>query len=313
MLYLGIDSGGTKTAAVLADAGGTCSTAVVESGNIAASRREKIQALLGDILDQLSVRDTLGAVDWATFAFAGAGRKAEKQTLTSIIEAAGFERFTVMTDAQILHYSIFDGRPGILVAAGTGSVCLAGSEATEYRQFGGFGSLLGDEGSGFFIGKTAIGAAVDDAQCGIAPSPLTKAMMAFYGIQRPEELVSITYASPTPQRQVASCAKTVCDMAGQDDTAGRIVAAAGQALAELAIKAAVHCGFDRAACPVALSGSVGASAVVRAAFERAIQGGGYQFVFFEPSMSAAAAAALHAMRQAGRHPDETILHTLKKV
>jgi N-acetylglucosamine kinase-like BadF-type ATPase len=311
MLYLGVDSGGTKTAAVLADTDGHCTTAVVASGNIAASGREKIKSLLGDILGQLSIADSVESIGGATFAFAGAGREKEKQTLSSIIAAAGFAQYTVMTDAQILHYGIFDGRDGILVASGTGSVGLAKTESLGYRQFSGLGFVLGDEGSGFFIGKCAIQMALDEAQCGQAPSPLTESLLAFYKVQKSEELVTITYASPTPQRLVASCARTVCDRADRDEAARRIVQRAGQALADLAITAATSCGFDRAACPVALTGSVGASQVIRAAFEQKLQHSDFACTFYESSMSAAAAAALHAMRQAGHPPDKTVLATLK--
>ena len=313
MLCLGVDSGGTKTAAVLVDETGRCATAVVASGNIAASGRHKIETLLGDILSQLAIDDKIESVDRAVFAFAGTGRKAEKQTLTSIIESAGFRQYTVMTDAENLHYSIFDGRPGILVISGTGSVCLAKTDSSQFCQFGGFGFVLGDEGSGFFIGKCAIQMAVDDAQCGKSQSPLTQALLAFYGIERPEELVSITYASSTPQRLVASCAKTVCDLAEQDAAAHQLIQRAGQALAELSLTAATHCGFDRTACPIALTGSVGESALIREAFVNALDDRGLTCSLFKPSMPAAAAAALYAMRQGTRRPDDNVVETLKNL
>ena len=66
-----------------------------------------------------------------------------------IIKSAGIENFSLMTDAEILNYAVFGDEPGILLASGTGSICVFKDQQNRYQQIGGWGYLLGDEGKRF--------------------------------------------------------------------------------------------------------------------------------------------------------------------
>ncbi len=125
MYYLGVDGGGTKTAAVLADEQGRVLRQVkMGPGNIAVLDRGTLAQLIRNIVAELTAGLETRQLEWATFAFAGAGRAAEKETVRALIRGAGVQHFSVMTDAEILHYSVFGEEPGILISAGTGSICL---------------------------------------------------------------------------------------------------------------------------------------------------------------------------------------------
>ena len=62
----------------------------------------------------------------------------------------------VMSDLELAHAAAFAGGPGVLIIAGTGSVGLSKDEKGLWRRAGGLGPLLGDEGSGFWIGRQAL-------------------------------------------------------------------------------------------------------------------------------------------------------------
>jgi len=154
MYFLGVDGGGTKTAAILMDAqGNVLRTTRKGTGNIAVLDRGSVAQLIRSILQELLPEGDTENIRWATFAFAGAGRPQEREAVTAIIRNTGIRNFTVLSDAEILYYSVFGEEQGILISAGTGSICLVKGKDNQYHQIGGWGYLLGDEGSGFYIGS----------------------------------------------------------------------------------------------------------------------------------------------------------------
>jgi N-acetylglucosamine kinase-like BadF-type ATPase len=58
-----------------------------------------------------------------------------------------------MSDVELAHETVLDGKPGFLILAGTGSIALAKDPAGRWRRAGGLGPAAGDEGSGFWIGR----------------------------------------------------------------------------------------------------------------------------------------------------------------
>jgi len=80
------------------------------------------------------------------------------------------ESFRVLHDAEIAHAGAFDGAPGILVIAGTGSVAFGTNEEGARARAGGWGYLFGDEGSAFWIAREAIVRAMRDEDFGSPPA-----------------------------------------------------------------------------------------------------------------------------------------------
>lgn len=89
----------------------------------------------------------------------------------------------------------------------------------------------GDEGSGFDIGKKAIRAAVRHAELKKRPPELTRALLSFYDLESPVDLITIAHASANPQNKIASCAKLVCELAEKGEpNAEKIIDSAVEAL-----------------------------------------------------------------------------------
>ncbi|MFQ5751787.1 MAG: BadF/BadG/BcrA/BcrD ATPase family protein [bacterium] len=125
MYYLSIEAGGTKTTGILSDLRGqTVRTKKAGAGNIAVLKQNSVLKLLKELVYGLLEGEDVAKIEGATFAFAGAGRAEEKGIAQKIISEIGIKNFSVMSDAELLYYAIHGEGQGILLEAGTGSVCI---------------------------------------------------------------------------------------------------------------------------------------------------------------------------------------------
>lgn len=317
MYFLGVDGGGTKTTAVLANENGTVlRTLRTGAGNISTINRGATAQLIREIISRLLQSRAVEQIRWATFAFAGAGRKPEREIVEALIRGAGIRDFSLTTDAQINYYSFFRDQPGILISSGTGSICLVRDRNSKFHQIGGLGYLLGDEGSGFFIGTRAIRAALYDFEFGKEPSRLTRELLNFYGLSSPENLVSMVYSSVNPSHLIASCARLVCEIANAGEpNALKIADEAAVALVDLALQAVQF--FKDNPEPVykmALTGGIlKPSSVVHRLFKQKMQKWELNVQYLQQEMVPAAAAVLYSMQACGQSISEELTLKLKQI
>jgi len=317
LYYLGVDGGGTKTAAVLFDTdSGSVRLLSLAGGNICVLGKSGCEKLLEEITSRLLSDLSPVEVACSTFGFAGTGRPAERALVESVIAKLGFQNFSVKTDAEILHYSFFGDTSGILIASGTGSVCLVNTPDGHYHQIGGWGFILGDEGSGFHIGKLAISHALNVLDTGRERTALTQALLRFYHVNNPTELVTQTYFSTSPQRFVASCSRLVDELAGGDDPdAQEVIDCACRGLVELAktaMKWCVNPGTEK--FNFALAGGVlNGDSVIRRTFKRMIGASKETIEYFTQQYTPAAAAVLYSAAQCNYHISENDRRTLSNI
>jgi N-acetylglucosamine kinase-like BadF-type ATPase len=317
MFYLGVDGGGTKTTAILSDLQGeSIRTIRLGPGNIAVLDRGSVAQLIRNIIFELLRSESVDQIEAATFAFAGAGRPGEKKTADELIRALGIRNFSVITDAEILYYSIFGEDPGILISAGTGSICLVKAPNHKSRQIGGWGYLLGDEGSGFDIGRKAIKIALEEVYEKDSFSTFTGKLLSFYGLQHTENLISIVYSSVNPPKLIASCAKLVCQLAEMGEPlALRIVDQAATSLVNFAEQAILHFGQNRKhSCQIALAGGVlEESSIINRFFRQKIAAKSYDVIYKRQELEPAAAGVLYAISQSQPAASSRIRERLKRV
>jgi N-acetylglucosamine kinase len=133
----------------------------------------------------------------------------------------------IASDVEIALVGAHGERRGVLILAGTGSVAYGINDAGESAQVGGWGYLLGDEGSGYMIGLLALQAVVRAADGRAQPTALTDAILNALNLSAPKELIQWVYA-PNRTRDIARLALLVLDT--DDTVANHIVS---KAVAEL--------------------------------------------------------------------------------
>ena len=163
MTVLIVDGGGSKTRGWLterietsAETAGETFTAEVGPSSFGAVGTEGLAAVLRELKSRLPVGSRPQSV---VLGLAGVGRKPERDAALDVARTvfSGSE-VSVITDAELAYRGVFaDGRHGILVITGTGTIALYRAPIShEFTRAGGWGPLLGDEGSGAWLGREAL-------------------------------------------------------------------------------------------------------------------------------------------------------------
>lgn len=233
-VVVGIDGGGTRTRAVVLDGEGealgraTGGPTLVSPGTPGA----KVIQTLREV--------TLAAVENAGVALpvaslhaglAGVGRPWIRDGVEALLRTAfipgGKERngiasrVQVGTDSASAFHAAFEGGPGLLVISGTGSIGWGRGETGEWARVGGWGSLLGDEGSGYRIGLEALRAATRGEDGRGEETALTRAISESLELESLAELVD--WAGSATKGQIATLAPLVRATAETDAPARRII------------------------------------------------------------------------------------------
>jgi N-acetylglucosamine kinase-like BadF-type ATPase len=235
MHVLGIDAGGTKTVGYLAgDDGTVLAEARGGAANLQVAGERGAERVLRAVMEQALGG---GAVppDAICLGMAGADREADGRVLRGILRRIGGRaRTLVVNDALLALVAGVKDAPGIVIICGTGSIAYGRSGQGVAARSGGWGHLLGDEGSGYWIGLRAL-RAVARAADGRGPATgLTARLQAHFGVPRPSDLIPALYdrrkvALPTV---AALCPHVEAERAAGDGVAAGILeAAVGELLA----------------------------------------------------------------------------------
>jgi glucosamine kinase len=161
-LYLAIDGGGTKTTCLLAD--DTRILARASSGTVKLMRiseeeaTRRLESMLEDVATAAGI--SLADVTRTCFGLAGITSPAVQAWAHQIVSTQVSGELLLAGDEEIALDAAFAGGPGILVIAGTGSNVIGRNGTGKLFGAGGWGPVLGDEGSGYWIGLEAMRAAL---------------------------------------------------------------------------------------------------------------------------------------------------------
>jgi N-acetylglucosamine kinase-like BadF-type ATPase len=208
-LFAGIDGGQSSTQAVIGNefgeiiARGSAGPAD-EVGQDATSTR--LRDALQDALVDAIVRAQLPAD--SRFEAVVAGVSGYEGMLVGVPPSLPADRFIMMHDAPIAHAAALGGAPGVVVIAGTGSVAYGVASDGRSATTGGWGYLFGDEGSAFWIARTAISVAAMHETCEGA-----RALESFFGYPNMRALVRAFYNEMITRDAIASFARVCLDAA----------------------------------------------------------------------------------------------------
>ncbi|MGB0409034.1 MAG: N-acetylglucosamine kinase [Opitutales bacterium] len=228
--FLGIDGGGTRTRALLLSASGE-KLHYAESGpsNLNAADITTVRNSLRAVID--SCLQHTDRPPKACLGLAGASAPEIHRKLVILLNEIGLTEYTLSSDAEISLEAAFEGYPGILLIAGTGSVCLCKGSDGQTLRTGGWGWLADDVGSAGWIGQMAIATALKELDKRLPPSGLKDVVFEQLQIEDPSEIIPKLY-QPIPARsEMARLAPSVFRLAeAGNDAANAIMDAA---LAEL--------------------------------------------------------------------------------
>lgn len=259
--FLGIDGGGTKTHAVITDS----SHRIVGEGFSGAANPLRVGLAEAVAHIEQAVEEAcaqagidIGDIDSACAAIAGINHPIHYHTMKDALdEALRISGLELVTDARAALEGALDGKPGLVVIAGTGSIAIGINEAGEQARAGGFGPTLSDEGSGYDIARRALQAVVSAFDGRSTATLLTELVCKKLGVASPADLPGVIYNSDSETVDIAPLAELVGEAANEGDTVAReILSGAGSDLGRLAVSVIEKLGLASSAFRIACVGSV---------------------------------------------------------
>ena len=208
---LGIDAGGTKTVCQLANERGEVLAEARRGGaNLQASGELEVEKVLHEVMEEaIGDHDVRPAA--ICLGIAGVDRPDDARVIQALMRRIGYKaKVLVVNDALIaLEAGAPDGQPGIVIIAGTGSIAYGRNANNQAARAGGWGYMLGDEGSGYWIGRAALRAVLREADRRGPATQLTGLLLNYYGVARPQDLIAQVYHGGLRPSAIASLAQCV--------------------------------------------------------------------------------------------------------
>ncbi len=222
-IVIGVDGGGTKTHGILyREDGKVLAEGFFPSSNPHSNPEPKVRDALHTLITTL-LKDgglEIENVDGICLGMAGCDRPADKGLIEKIVrEKVGQDtNLLIDNDAVVAITAVLNRLHGILVIAGTGSICFGFHEARdERRRCGGWGHLIADEGSGYLIGLSAIRAIMRSFDGRQQSTSLTGVILEELNLNSPTDLIGWTYVAGNGKMEVAALARFVHEEAGKGD------------------------------------------------------------------------------------------------
>ena len=280
-----------------------------DTGEIRAHLREAVDAACA----QIGVASS-GCV--SLFAgVAGVTDETEREVMREHLAAIGLARaqLGVDHDIRIALAGGLGGTPGMALIVGTGSSCYGRATDGRAWQTGGWGSLIADEGSGYFLGREAIAAAARMADGRAAETALRAAVFSWLEIEDISALLHRLHQTERGRTEIAALAPRVVGLAAAGDAPSREILGRGaHLLAEMV--AANHALLPTAPAPaIIITGGLGtADTIYREMIVGAIRTRLPAVKVQEPLLPPAIGAALLAMEQVGRKASAALIEELRR-
>lgn len=268
---IGIDGGGTKTAVAIArDEEDALTTFTVGPINYNGGDAEAIAASFAELFDR--VKHACGSMEKVAHVCIGAAGVSNPSVvglLEKRVRDNGYAGpLTITGDQETALYGAQNAMQGIILIAGTGSICFGVNGKGEKHRAGGFGHLIDDEGSGYQIGRDLLSILVQAADGRITDTIIPELVYEQLGLRNVSEIVGFVYDKNTTKKEIAKLAPIMTTACERGDAAALVLAEKSAAgLFKLAVPVIERLKLQ--ASPIAIAGSVLLkSRFVREALER---------------------------------------------
>lgn len=272
VLALGVDGGGTQTRCVVLNDRGQ----VLGSGVSGASKPDAVEASVGKQHLHEAIQMACAGIggieriDTAFLGIGGANSDVDRRVVLDMLDGLGLRPgipLGVDLDIVIALAGGTAGQPGITLIVGTGSSCYGRNAAGESWRSGGWGYIVDDYGSGFFLGQQALEAVIRAADGRGQPTALTEPCMATLGITDINTIMHRIYYPKLDFTGIAALAPLVVEVAERDSVARAIVE---RGCAELALMVSTVAGKLRLPDDVLVI-PVGSLGTINAYYRRALE------------------------------------------
>lgn len=300
--FAGVDGGGTSTRVLVMDEhGAEVAHAEGPGSAILPGAEDRSAGVIRECVERACAGLPGGSLRSLCVGVAGAGRDEERDALQSALEDSGVAMTVIVgTDAEIALEDAFGAGPGILLTAGTGSIAFGKGPTGMLARCGGWGPVIGDEGSGAWIGRRALGIAAASEDGREPDSTLGHTIVAALELESIDAL--IPWAATATPADLARLAPVVLDVAATGDLrANSLVTLAVEELA-LHVRTLARKLFadERAAFRLALHGGlIAPKSLLRRRLEQRLKSIAPGATLLTEPVVPARGAARIAMREAG--------------
>lgn len=265
---IGIDSGGTRvTAQAYSETGELLAEREAGPGNSLihfAQTLQNIESVLTELFNTLPIANC----ELILAGVAGSQSAGNQNEIADFIEQTFHRPAVVLSDAELAMLKGLQGTDGILVIAGTGSIVLGQFNQTAYRA-GGWGHLLGDQGSAYDLVRQAFKGMLREADRGNV-GELTKLILPIIGVENVFEAVQLF--NRLPRNDLAAFGKAFAEHGTKNQALQKILMSCGKRLGLQVLAILDQIGPSANQSNIAISGSVLTNnQVLQKSFEQTIR------------------------------------------
>lgn len=253
---LGIDGGGSKTRVMIVDVqGNACGRGEAGSANYHAVGVERaVEHICSAVGEAVLMAGCSLPLEAAWLGLAGIDRPEDRNVLLPHLRFIA-ESIRLTNDAELV-LSALEKRAGVALIAGTGSIALGQNECGRVERSGGWGHILGDEGSGYDIGRRALQAAVQAADGRGPETRLLEQVLRHWELLSADEIIGKVYSS-NDKATLAEISSLTLQLAREGDKMARkIVREAARELAHAVLTVGNRLGLQEKELSLALGGGL---------------------------------------------------------
>lgn len=177
--------------------------------NLQAVGELEVEKVLHDVMEE-ALGDSEIRPAAICLGIAGVDRPDDARVMEQIMRRIGYKsRVLIVNDALVALEAGAPGRPGVVIISGTGSIAYGRNESGQAARSGGWGYVLGDEGSGYWIGRAALRAVLRAEDRRGQATALTQLLLAHFGVDQPQGLIHAVYHSNLKPSAIGSLAQCV--------------------------------------------------------------------------------------------------------
>jgi glucosamine kinase len=254
--YVGVDGGGSKTLAIVVDGqGNEQGRGQAGSSNPSAVGREQAtRSICAAVEEAARAAGCALPLRAAWFGLAGVDRPEDHNALLPALKALA-EIIRITNDAELL-LSALDNAVGVAVIAGTGSIALGRDAHGASTRAGGWGYIIGDEGSGYEMGRLALQAAAQAADGRGPQTVLLELILKHWNLSGPGDILGQVYPGGDNARIARLSALVLAAAREGDPVARKLVQHAVEQLALAALVVGDALDFEDERMPLALGGGL---------------------------------------------------------